>query len=446
MSNSKTLLPEAKRTIQFNQLGENRVKKSVLMTILITAFIFTSQVFVTKATPGNYDQSFGSSGFVVFQDSDLKSLSRIAIQKDGKILIAGHSEFGDSLRLFLRRHNSDGSLDTSFGSNGEAVEEISPSNYRYIQMSHPSEIGFQSDGKILIGGRRLADDGTILGAAVWRFTNAGFLDLTFDGDGRKDLSNSGVVMTVKMMIDGNNSSKILVLTKDGEFSFLERLNLSGSYDTNFGNTGKVKINGQYNDLATAKLSSFSFGESIYVAGAENYRIITARRYQTNGSPDTAFGDAGKITLPFMNYPIASFKKVIVQPDGRVLLSGELENPTYFNRGFVVRTSSGGEFEQSFGTRVIFGNIGAIFNPYEDFTSNTDLELQSDGKFIVGRGNSNAYKRYLPNGSEDTAYIQPADSTFHTFALQKNNRLVAVESNWVNGIGVTGYTLGRLLAE
>lgn len=422
------------------------MRKSALTTILFALFAIIFQVVEIKAAPGSYDPGFGNGGFAVFQVSDLKSISRIAIQKDGKILIAGRSILGDTHRLFLRRHNSDGSLDTAFGSNGEAVEQISPANYRYIQMSAPSEIGFQSDGKILIGGQRLADDGTILGVAVWRFTSAGFLDIAFDGDGRKDLSNSGTVKTVKTMIDGNNNSKILVLTKNAEFSFLERLNLTGSYDTSFGNTGKVKISGQYNDLATAKLSPFSAGESIYVAGAENYRIITARRYQTNGSPDSAFGDAGKITLPFNSDAIQSFKKVIVQPDGRVLLSGELENPTIRYRDFVVRTTSSGTFEQNFGTTIIFGSIGAIFNPNENFAPNTDLELQSDGKFIVGRGNSTSYKRYLPNGSEDTQYIQPADSTFQTFALQKNNRLVAVEGDWVSGIGYVSYTLRRLLAD
>lgn len=422
------------------------MKKSALTTILFAACAVIFQVFETKAAPGDYDPSFGSGGFAVFQVSDLGSISQIAIQKDGKILIAGRSSLGDTHRLFLRRHNSDGTLDTSFGSNGEAVEQISPSNYRYIQMSLPSEIGLQSDGKILIGGKRRADNGTSLGNAVWRFTNAGFLDRTFDGDGRKDLSNSGTVMTVKMTIDGNNNSKILVLTKDSNFSFLERLNLPGSYDTSFGDIGKVKITGQFNDLATFKLSLFSFGESIYVAGAENYRIITARRYQTNGSLDTAFGDAGKITLPFDSDVIQSFKKVIVQPDGRVLLSGELENPTIRYRDFVVRTSSNGTFEQNFGTTIIFGNIGAVFNPNAVFAPNTDLELQSDGKFIVGRGNSASYKRCFSDGNEDTAYVQPGDSTFQTFALQKNNRLVAVEGDWVNGVGYVGYTLRRLLAE
>lgn len=419
------------------------MKKSALTTILFATFAVIFQVFETKAAPGGYDPDFGSGGFAVSQIFGLEYISRIAIQKDGKILVAGRPGYNG---LFLRRHNSDGSLDTSFGMNGEAVELISPSNYRYIQMSAPSEIGFQSDGKILIGGRRFAEDGTVLGVAVWRITSAGFLDQTFDGDSRKDLSGSGSVMTVKMTTGGNDDPKILVLTKDVEISFLERLNLSGSYDTNFGNAGKVKIGGQYNDLATVKLSAFSTGESIYVAGAESRRIVTARRYKTNGSPDTAFGDAGKITLPFMSDPIQAFKKVIVQPDGRVLLSGELENPTIRYRDFVVRTNSSGTFEQNFGTTVIFGNIGAIFNPSEDFAPNSDLELQSDGKFIVGRGNTDTYKRYLPNGSEDTSYVQPTDSTFQTFALQRNNRLVAVERDWVNGLGCVGYTLRRLLAE
>ncbi len=418
-----------------------RNSKYIVSLIVIVSFMMIFQTVETKAAPGNYDASFGG-GIAEFQLNDLKSMNRIAIQTDGKILVAGYAAFGETHRLVLRRHNSNGALDTSFGVNGEAVEQISASEYRYIQLSSPSEIALQSNGSILIGGRRVT--GSSLDASVWRFTNAGFLDSTFDGDGRKDLSVSGAVITVKMTTDSSNNPKFLALMRDGEFSILARLNLTGSYDAGFGIAGKVKINGQYNDLATYK-PALSSGESIYIAGAENY-VITARRYKTDGSLDTAFGNFGKITLP--SYEIwQSFRKVVVQPDGKVLLSGTFENPTLRYRDFVVRANVDGVFEQQFGTSTLSGNIGAIFNPNTYDAVNSDLELQSDGKIVVGRSTSAfSYKRYLPNGSEDTGYVQPTDSNFLYFTLQKNNRLVSIEPFAYSGGSYSGYRLRRLLAD
>lgn len=432
------------------------VKSSKIIAGLITviSFMMFFQTVETKAAPGDYDPSFGSGGIAEFQIDGLKSLYRIAIQKDGKILVAGYAVFNQTYRLVLRRHNSDGSLDRSFGVNGEAVERVLP-GFRYIQLSYPSKIALQSDGSILVGGNRVSDDGGFLGVSCWRFANSGFLDKTFDGDGRKDLSGSATsVMSVKMMTDGNNNPKILILTKDdpyfsppGTFSFLTRLSLTGSYDTSFGNAGKIKISGGYNDLATYKPPLSLVGESIYVAGTENSNIMTALRFRADGSPDTAFGSFGKITLPITYEFSQSFNKVVVQPDGKVLLSGTLLNPYPRIKGIVVRVNNHGVFDQQFGTTTISGNIGAIFDANAWLSSNSDLELQSDGKFVVGRsGPDFSYRRYLPDGTEDFGYVQPTDSHFARFALQKNNRLVAVEGGSIQGIGLVNYSLRRLLAD
>lgn len=427
--------------------------KCIVSLIVVIIFMMIFQAVETKAAPGDYDPSFGIGGSTEFQFDGLKIINRIAIQKDGKILVAGYAVFNQTYRLVLRRHNSDGSLDTSFGVNGEAVERILP-GFKYIQLTSPSEIALQSDGSILVGGRRADDNGSFLGNSVWRFGNSGYLDKTFDGIGRKDLSGTATPISVKMMTDGNNNSKILILTTDhpnltsgGPFSFLARLNLTGSYDTSFGNAGTIKISGGYYDIATYKPNLSLSGESIYVAGSENRNNLTALRFRADGSPDTAFGNFGKITLT-VNYEINhSFKKVVVQPDGKVLLAGTFENPTIRYRDFVVRVNNHGVFDQQFGTSTISGNIGAIFNPNAYDATNRDMGLQSDGKIIVGRSSSTfSYKRYLPDGTEDFGYVQPTDSNFARFALQKNNRLVAIEGNWVGGIGYVSYTLRRLLAD
>lgn len=412
------------------------MKKSVLITILMTAFVSIFQVFETKAAPGDYDSTFGIGGVSEHQVSESTHLSRLALQKDGKILVAGYQLTSQTYRLILRRHSADGSLDTSFGNQGEAVEQVSPNNYRYIQSWLVSEIAVQPDGKILIGGDRRTNNHAFLGLSVWRFSENGFLDKTFDGDGRKDIVTSTVdptarVQTIKMtksVVSGATVTKILALcTFDypneayaiAKTSAIYRLTTNGGTDTNFGIGGKVGFKGEFKHAAAYKPAVSITGDVIYVAGADHTKTPTIWRLTDNGAADANFADAGKFVANIGANSVRKFRRVIVQPDDKLLVTGDDLN--WFSGPFqtyILRLSANGTPDSQFGNTILPNtNISGTYNGGYQF----DMGLQTDGKIISGFH----INRYLLDGTPDTSF-DLAYALNSPFILQRDNKLVALE--------------------
>ena len=99
----------------------------------------------------------------------------MALQTDGKMVVAGSSDNGSNFDLALARYNIDGSLDTTFSGDGLVITD---SGLR--EDGH--DVALQSDGKILVVGYH--HDGANEVIAVWRYNTDGSLDTTFSGDGK----------------------------------------------------------------------------------------------------------------------------------------------------------------------------------------------------------------------------------------------------------------------
>ncbi|MBL7944294.1 MAG: hypothetical protein JNM00_16130, partial [Flavobacteriales bacterium] len=119
-------------------------------------------------TDGSPDITFGVDGKVVTPIGDANEEARaLTIQSDGNILVAGFSY--DYWEYFaIARYNPDGSLDSSFGTDGKVITNIDgEGNYDWIH-----SIALQSDGKILVAGRsETEDEGSVF--AVARYHNLG---------------------------------------------------------------------------------------------------------------------------------------------------------------------------------------------------------------------------------------------------------------------------------
>jgi uncharacterized delta-60 repeat protein len=98
---------------------------------------------------GSPDTTFGESGVVTttFNSYD-GGANAIAIHPDGKILLAGFTIDNQTHQdsMALARFNPDGSLDTAFGSEGKVVVDVGDYD------SFATSIAIQSDGKIVVGG------------------------------------------------------------------------------------------------------------------------------------------------------------------------------------------------------------------------------------------------------------------------------------------------------
>ncbi len=107
-------------------------------------------ILVRYKTNGELDSTFGSNGIVatMFENSSASYLSSIALQSDGKIVATGQVNIGNNQLFGTCRYNMDGSLDSTFGTNGETIFGIATLDYS-------SSIAIQVDGKIVVGGHAI---------------------------------------------------------------------------------------------------------------------------------------------------------------------------------------------------------------------------------------------------------------------------------------------------
>jgi uncharacterized delta-60 repeat protein len=138
----------------------------------------TDSVLARYNRNGSLDTSFDSDGKRVenFYNSD-EGAWAVALQPDGKIVTVGIATNPPSLGGFaVRRYNPDGSRDTTFGSDGNVLTDF------FNQGAWARAVVIQPDGKIVVAGWAFKD--LSLGFALARYQTDGTLDTSFDSDGR----------------------------------------------------------------------------------------------------------------------------------------------------------------------------------------------------------------------------------------------------------------------
>lgn len=121
---------------------------------------------------GSLDATFGSGGVVVTDVAGLDFPEDVAVQADGRIVVAGTTSTGTA--MFALRYQTDGTVDASFGIAGSALVSFGPESRAYA-------VAQQADGKLVLAGAATTSDG---GFALARLTVAGELDATFGSGGR----------------------------------------------------------------------------------------------------------------------------------------------------------------------------------------------------------------------------------------------------------------------
>ena len=122
---------------------------SLLYTLFAVVFslLITVGAHPVAAAEGDLDTSFDSDGKVTTDIGGIDNRARsVAIQSDGKIVAAGYSNPGSNYDFTLARYNTDGTLDTSFGTNGKVATAIGGSD------DVAYSVAIQSDGKIVAAG------------------------------------------------------------------------------------------------------------------------------------------------------------------------------------------------------------------------------------------------------------------------------------------------------
>jgi uncharacterized delta-60 repeat protein len=278
------------------------------------------------APDGTLDSTFGGDGKVTSQfarESD-DVAAAAAIQADGRIVAVG-SSFLSHGQFALARYAPDGSLDSTFGGDGEVTTSFGPDDD-----AQPLALAIQPDGKIVAVGfiRHSIFDTEF---ALARYNVDGSLDPTFDGDGKVTTHAEGNDSDLAQGVAIQSDGKVLVVGLTGtpeveRFRFaLARYNTDGSLDPTFGGDGKVttSFTARSSDLANAVAVQ---ADGKIVAAGTTFRDIDGlqkfalARYNPDGTLDSTFGVAGKVTTSFgkRTYDVAS---AVAIADGKIVATG-----------------------------------------------------------------------------------------------------------------------------
>jgi uncharacterized delta-60 repeat protein len=333
---------------------------------------------------GDLDTSFDGDGMV----TPPFSLQSVAIQTDGKIVVAGADSSGPQASFDLVRYNTDGSLDTSFSGDGTVT-----TGFGFAEAGTFTSVALQADGKIVAVGAHA----TILGASnicIARYNTDGSPDTSFSGDGELITQFGGTFAganDVAIQADGKIVIVGVSVSGDNGSFGVARFNTDGSFDTSFSSDGRLTTDFGSGGEGASAMAIQADGK-IVVAGNSNGDIALAR-YNANGSLDTSFSSDGKLTTAVgSSSDVAS--DVAIQADGKIVVAGASYDGS--NNDFaIIRYNANGSLDTSFsGDGKLTTDIGSFDN------TAYGVAIQVDGK-IVAAGNGLA--RYNANGSLDTTF-------------------------------------------
>lgn len=183
---------------------------------------------------GSIDESFGNKGIVV--SNSLGNATALALQPDGKIVAAGYSNGISGINFHTERYNANGGYDNSFGTAGITDHAVAGGFLNFI-----NDVALQGDGKIVVAGRsngtgnqsftvmRYNSDGSFDNS----FNGSGLVTTVF-------ANKTGVAE--KIMMTGEKGNNIVVAGNDfdpvagGDFVLVAYLP-DGTLDSSFGNAG-----------------------------------------------------------------------------------------------------------------------------------------------------------------------------------------------------------------
>ena len=438
----------------------------VLAVLVLAALACTATYAAAQA--GSLDRTFGNNGIV---STSMRTAYAVAIQSDGKIVLAGYGVTNSQAGGMLTRLNTDGSLDASFGSGG--VAELGFAYFGLFAMA------IQSDGKIVVAGGTDAEQGGgyTYFAQVARVESNGSLDTSFGSGGITTTTAIGFTPdftgpeSLALALQNNGS----ILLASSYSNLMARFTSGGQLDTTFGSGGIVNLAnpGQNTSSAPTQIAVDKNGKILVASGsvAPTPTVVagTISRYNSNGSLDTTFGAAGTTAS------VASASALLLQSDGRIVIAGSLTSklnapPASNDAGFgVVRYSASGALDRTFGKGGVavadFGKNAPLSGAFAlAIQSNNELVAAgaaAQGAFNLSFDSSFGLARFTGAGVLDTSFgsgglvtttlISGSTNVYsyvNGLAIQSDGKIVAA-GNTLVGQGFktgTGAYVARYLAQ
>jgi uncharacterized delta-60 repeat protein len=326
-------------------------------------------------TNGTLDNSFNGNGKLTLDLGTGNSVvEAVAIQDDGKIVVAGTAYNGSNEDFAIARFNADGTLDNTFDLDGTLTMAFGTGNDVVY------DIAIQTDGKILVAGYTVI--GSTQDFALVRFNADGSLDTSFDTDG-------------KATTDFSSRSDII-------------------YDMTLQPDGKIMVVG-------VSAGSFGFGEIVFA------------RYNTNGSQDFSFGSGGKATL-FLGGGM-SINSLALQADGKIVGVGSNNNGSNYDF-LLVRFTAAGVLDNSFSDDgIVFTPVGPANDFAHTAQLQSDGKIVVAGSAFNVSNLDFALVRYNADGTPDNTF-NGNGKAFIDFGGDDNSVAMALKGTTIYSAGYT----------
>jgi uncharacterized delta-60 repeat protein len=299
--------------------------------VQVGSFGTNNQVLVRYNTNGTLDSSFGTGGEVVnaLPITVYTLPSGVVITSSGQIVTYASNYGSASNQFVLARYNANGSLDTSFGQGGYVLTTIQGDNEGFGTLLQ------QPNGDLIVAAET-GSNGTTSGGiwSLYRFNANGTPDTSF--------GNQGVVTTAAprgpeaVVLYPNagtpNDGKIVAIGQGpNDTALLARYNANGSLDTTFGSGGLMQTQVSIGEVLGATLDA---NGRIVVIGSSSGSGHEVVRFNVDGTPDTTFGSGGVVTTTFgtssQGEAVAIYPNAGMSTDGDIVVAGYSNNGTKVN--------------------------------------------------------------------------------------------------------------------
>jgi uncharacterized delta-60 repeat protein len=325
----------------------------------------------------------------------------VAVQSDGKVLLGGSfTTVAGQSRQNLARLNADGSLDESFDPGAEGTVYV---------------LHIQPDGKVLVGGQFFSLGG-FPRSNLGRLHPDGIFDESFEVGGFDPVSAVVVQANGQIVVGG--------------FFGVARLQANGTLDDTF----DPPIEGSVNCLALQRNGALLVGGDFRIDEPDEDGDLIGYFYLVR------FLANGRLDEDFYPDPDGGVTGLLVQPDGKILVSGDFTTLQDARANYVPRSG----FARLDGN----GNVEHAFNPAPDGAVRT-MALQADGRILLGgdfiqiAGQTRGWlARLAVNGTLDNTFAVNINEPVDALALQADGAIL-VGGGFASLGGLNRQGLGRL---
>ena len=420
------------------------MKRFSILAMLIVAFFTT-----IAQNPGDFDPSFGTNGTQMFAPAGSSFVQGFAMTQmpDGRLITAGRTRVGNSWQVYVSRHNSDGSLDATFGNGGIAL--FNPTSY----IHYAYDVAYLAEYDHII----------VLGYCYNAALNTPYpflMCLNVDGSLCSEFVGSGFSMTN----DGHPMvPRRLAIHEEmiywggyrDDLACVARFYPDGNLDTSFGDGGytiflneQISESSNVEDLAIQPDGKIIAGSWCIHDGNEYDAVVV--RLNSDGTRDESFGEGGYCMYD-INDNIDFLMAVTLQADGKIVAGSHygIFDPAITTRYGVAATriTADGQLDDTFGEGgfakaeytlgqnycggVVAGDDGQVFLGCYAIGHESGKQrmfvvgFNADGHLNTGFG-TNGFTVF---GSEADA----AENECHDFLMQPDGMLVAFGHEFHNGI-------------